>query len=574
MSLKSEIAGLFDSFADLLEFKGENPFKIKAFRNGSSAISNIEGDLEPLIKSGAVKDIKGIGKGLQSIIQEYYENGYSVEYESLLNEIPEGITELLKIRGLGVKKIKLLVDELGVNSLDELAKACKENKVASIKGFGNKTEESILKEIERINASKDFSLLSASEIEANRILSILNDIEGIKKIEITGELRRSCEIISKIEYVILVDSEVSFLPNLKNKVVVKDSFSKKIISKNSNEKTFELVYKGCEIEPSLSIKVFIYYTNAPEDFIRLLYITTGSKEFTEAYDLSELEHAPVKDEAGIFNEFNMKYVIPEMREKEYLTAAPGLKANSDLDFELFQGLLHFHTNASDGKNSLTDMVSAAKEFGFKYAAVCDHSKSAYYANGLNEERILLQKKEIAGITFENGLRILQGVESDILKDGELDFTDEFLKEIDFVVASIHSRFNMTEDEMTSRIIKAVENPYTDLLGHPTGRLLLARAPYKVNIRKVIEACARNEVAIEINANPHRLDLDWRNIYYAREKGCLFSINPDAHDIYGITDIKYGIKVARKAGLKSAEVINCFDYESFIKFLNRKVKRNI
>ncbi|HEX2960893.1 MAG TPA: PHP domain-containing protein [Ignavibacteriales bacterium] len=267
-------------------------------------------------------------------------------------------------------------------------------------------------------------------------------------------------------------------------------------------------------------------------------------------------------------------VIPEMREKEYFSAPEKLRKNSELGILDFRGLLHFHTTYSDGKNTLTEMAEAAKDNVFTYLAVCDHSKAAFYANGLTEARVLEQKKEIEKVSRSLDIPIFHGVESDILKDGELDYDTDFMKNFQFVVASVHSRFKLSEEEMTSRIIKAVENPYTDLLGHPTGRLLLQRSPYNLDLKKVIDACAANNVAIEINASPNRLDLDWRMIYYAREKGCMFSINPDAHSILGIEEINYGIRVARKGGLQPEEVINCMDLESFKKFLLRKVKRDI
>lgn len=250
-----------------------------------------------------------------------------------------------------------------------------------------------------------------------------------------------------------------------------------------------------------------------------------------------------------------------------------LKQNSDISINNFKGLLHFHTTYSDGKNTLIEMLREAEKEGFKFAAVCDHSKSASYANGLSEGRVLLQKQEIRTIMSELQLHLFHGIESDIIQDGSLDYRDDFLSNFDFVVASVHSGFHMEQDKMTNRIIKAVENLHTDLLGHPTGRLLLSRDSYKVNLKKIIDACAANKVAIEINANPHRLDLDWRMIYYAREKGCLFAINPDAHSTGDISFIKYGVMIGRKGGLQSTELINFFNVNEFKKFLNRKIKRN-
>jgi DNA polymerase (family 10) len=263
-----------------------------------------------------------------------------------------------------------------------------------------------------------------------------------------------------------------------------------------------------------------------------------------------------------------------MREEEYFSLKEKYRKNSDLELSKMQGLLHFHTTFSDGRDTLDSMIAKAKELGFNYATVCDHSKSAFYANGLNEERILEQKKILKKFSEENHFVVLQGIESDILSNGSLDYSNEFLKNIDFVVASVHSQFNLSESEMTKRIISAIENPYTDLLGHPTGRLLLSRDSYKVDIKKIIDACASNDVAIEINSNPRRLDLDWRWIYYARNKGCKFAINADAHSTEDIIYTKFGISIARKGGIQTNEVINCMTLNEFKNFLKRKAKRNL
>ena len=273
-----------------------------------------------------------------------------------------------------------------------------------------------------------------------------------------------------------------------------------------------------------------------------------------------------------FQQNNLPYVAPPMREKQYFDAPDKLRVQSDISFSDFKGLLHFHTDWSDGQNTLPEMLSEAENLGFEYAAVCDHSKSAFYANGLSKEQILKQKVEIDSLKSSQNIKIFQGIESDILNNGSLDYDNDFLLTFDFVTASIHSNFNMSKNEMTARIIKAIEAPFTDLFAHPTGRLLLRRNGYPVDIKKILDACAANDVAIEINASPFRLDLDWRNIYYAREIGCKFAINPDAHSTAGISNIKYGIMVAQKAGLQKSELINHYTEKEFISFINRKINR--
>jgi DNA polymerase (family 10) len=320
------------------------------------------------------------------------------------------------------------------------------------------------------------------------------------------------------------------------------------------------------------IPVKIFYFDEKTDYERALLVTTGSFEFVnKIFGLKVLKG---ESEEEIFQNAKIPYVIPEMREEEYvLVKDKKLKENSDLNLNQLKGLLHWHTTYSDGRDSLESMLGQAEKMKFTFAAVCDHSKAAAYANGLKEERVIAQKEEIEKLRSRYKLKIFQGIESDILSDGSLDYPDEFLPHFDFIVASVHSRFNLDEKEMTARIIRAIENPYTDLLGHPSGRLLLARDPYKIDTKKIIDACAANFVAIEINSHPKRLDLDWRWIYYAREKGCMFSINADAHSIEDISKLKYGIMMGRKGGLMSSEVINCYEPEAFKKFLTRKVKRN-
>ncbi len=557
MADKKEIITLLDKIADLMEYMGENPFKMNAFRNGANTLRSSEEEIEELIKTKELNKLKRIGKRLQAVIYEFNETGNSSLLSELKKDVPSGIDELLKVRGLGPKKIKLLYTELGISNIGELEYACKENRLALLKGFGNATQIKILNEIEKSKVYNKYILLNTAEEYSDQILERISDLDSITEVAITGELRRGMEIISELQFIVLTKDN--------NKVC-------KEISKNFKCKKLD---KTIEIKDGFSIPIKIFTVQSEEEFTHKLFETTGSKEFLDRINYNPKDILPTRDEKEIFKNLNVPFIIPEMREPEYLDVrTQNLLHNSDLSFDHMKGLLHFHTTYSNGRNSLIEMLREAEKKGFQYVAVCDHSKSAFYANGLSRERILLQKQEITRNIEEFNLLLFHGIESDILHDGQLDYEDDFLVNFDFIVASIHSRFHMEHDEMTRRIIKAVENPYTDLLAHPTGRLLLSRDPYKVDMKKIIDACAANKVAIEINANPHRLDLDWRMIYYARDKGCLFSINPDAHSTEDISYIKYGIMVGRKGSLQSNEVINCYDKNKFIDFLNRKVKRNL
>ncbi|MDP3150123.1 MAG: DNA polymerase/3'-5' exonuclease PolX [Ignavibacteria bacterium] len=559
MAEKKEIINLLDEIADLLEFRSENPFKISAFRNGSNSIRKINEDINELVNSGKLKEVKGIGKGIYGVIEEYCSHGFSTALEELKKDIPESLFELFLIHGLGPKKIAQLFNQEKISSIDELRTACIENKLVTVKGFGEKIQQKILEEIKQLEANKKLLLIHFAEREVDKIKSILERIHFIKKFEFTGEVRRTREVYSSIEVLVLVEpGKTEELTHVLQTEIEIDDVSEGMIKS----------------DVAFNLPLTIHIADSDKDFINRLFVTTGSMEFLRKINYSSDIHI-AKSEEEIFTLMNSIYIAPEMREEEFfLLRRHELKLPSILTTKHLKGFLHFHTTYSDGLFPLEEMVSSAKNLGYEYFAVCDHSKTAAYANGLSEQRILLQRKEIEVIAAKNDWRLLQGIESDILTNGDLDYPAEILQEFQFVVASVHSNFSLSEDDMTKRIIKAVENPFTDVLGHPTGRLLLHRAPFKHDIKKIIDACSRNNVAIEINAHPNRLDLDWRNIFYAREQGCLFSINADAHSLENIALAKYGVTIARKGGIQPEEVINCFSNKDFSKFLNRKVKRKV
>lgn len=548
MLSKYQIADLLDEIADMLDFTGENVFKVNAYKNGASSIRKCEADIIPIISGKKLNEIKGIGKGLQSVIYEFVETGNSSLIEELKSKVPQGLSQLLKIRGLGAKKILLLFNNLDIKNIEELENACIEKKLTTIKGFGEKIQEKILEEIEKIKENKKFLLLSIALKYAEEISSKLKYLGLNIKYEYTGELRRKCEIISSIEFIVQISQELD-----KEKIAADFELS---VDQNIGQNT------------SIYAVPLIFHFISPDEYIEKLFVTTGSNDFVKKI-ADNKTISGFNSEEELFNSFNVNYVIPEMRESEFFDHNQNFTQNSNLEFEGYNGLLHFHTTYSDGTNSIEEMAKAAIGMGLEYAIVCDHSKTAAYANGLQEDRLAIQGREIKQLAKKLNFPLFQGIESDILGDGSLDFPEEALRELKFVVASVHSRFNLDEKEQTARIIKAVENPFTRLLGHPSGRLLLSREPYKIDIKKIIDACADNKTAIEINASPNRLDLDWRWIYYAREKGCLFAINADAHSIADLSKTMYGIAVARKAGLLKSEVINYYALAEFEKFLTIK-----
>lgn len=545
---RKEIIRALEEIADLLEFNSENVFKVNAFRNGANSIRRFEGDFELLVEEKKLNSVKGVGTALQSVIHDLYRKGTSSLLLELKKELPEGIHELFKIKGIGPKKVKQLFSELNISSIADLENGCINNRLITIKGFTQKTTENILAEIEKYKENQKYLLLSDALKIVDNIKHKLNDV-SFDAFEVTGEVRRRREIVSKIEFLTGGDFEKisSTIKNVFNNV-------------NITERTISVA--------DFQIPVIFHYS-IENDFACNLLITTGSREFLEFYKIDEFSSSE-KSEHEIFRKMKISYHAPVLREKEFIESMSRVPDEKELiQISDLKGFLHFHTNYSDGMNSILEMVLSAKEFGYNFFAVCDHSKSAFYANGLSEERILLQNKELTKVSSENSLNILQGIEVDILQSGELDYDLDFIENFDFVVASVHSRFNMSEIDMTNRIIKAIEHPKTNVLGHPTGRLLLSRDSYAININKIIDACSQNNVAIEINSNPRRLDLDWRNIYYAREKGCKFSINQDAHSIEDIQNIKFGVWIAQKGGVTPSEVINCYNFEMINKFIKDK-----
>ncbi len=551
---KKELLNTLNQLADLSEFAGENPFKVRAYRNAVNALRYINDDFEEMIETNELLKVKGIGKGIFATIKEIFENGYSTELISLKEKAPKGIEDLLQIRGLGIKKLILLNKELQVENIDDLTEVIESGKLNEIKGFGEKSIEKIKTEINRIITTKHLLLLDEAFEIAGSLKKKMENIPGIIKVELTGQLKRILEIISRIDLLVLVNpnSKKECIDNLKETFVIAEE-------KGGNE------ISVLRLKAAKKREIYLHIVTSEEEFTKADFILTGSEYFTSKFtDLS----ADFKSEKEIFSENKIHFVAPEMREEETENILLRDSSPSDLDFPGMKGMLHFHTVYSDGANSLEEMVIAGKESGFEYFAVCDHSKSAFYANGLTEERLIEQHDEIAALRKKLGVEIFHGIESDILKDGSLDYSDEILSGFDFIIASVHSNFNLPEEEMTGRIIKAIESPYSNAIGHPTGRLLLRRDGYKLNILKILDACAANNTAIEINANPHRLDLDWRNYDYAREKGALFTINADAHATSHIEYTKYGVMIARKGGIKKSEVINYLSLEKFKKFISK------
>ncbi|WKV08332.1 DNA polymerase/3'-5' exonuclease PolX [Thermoanaerobacterium sp. CMT5567-10] len=565
---KKTVINILNEIGLLLELKGENPFKSRAYYNAARTIEVLDDDIEKLIKEDRLKDVRGIGDALNKKLTELITTGRLEYYENLKASIPEGLIEMLKIPGLGPKKIKTLYDKLDIKTVGELEYACIENRLVELPGFGEKTQKKILEGIQFIKQFSGKHLFMDAYLEATSLKQYLIDSGLTIRCEIAGSLRRRKEIVKDIDILATCDNPEKLM----------DVFTK-------YEGVRDIVAKG-ETKTSITLKSGINVdlrVVKDEEYPYALHHFTGSKEHNTAMrhrakqmGIKMNEYGLFKDdllikcrdEEEIFYNLNLSYIPPELRENmgEIEAAEKGLLPVL-IDEKDIKGVFHVHTIYSDGANTLSEMVNAARDRGYKIIGITDHSKSAFYANGLKEEDILRQLDEIDELNHKYAdIKILKGIESDILRDGSLDYDEDILRRFDFVIASVHSNFKMSKDDMTERMIKAIKNRYTKIIGHLTGRLLLARDGYDLDVYKVIDSAAEYGKIIEINSSPYRLDLDWRYIKYAKEKGVKFAICPDAHRIEGLDDIKYGIGIARKGWLEAKDVINTYDFDELNKIL--------
>ncbi|RZK66846.1 MAG: DNA polymerase/3'-5' exonuclease PolX [Pedobacter sp.] len=540
-----------------MELHEVNPFKIKSIANAYFKVDKLPFSLKdkPLDE---IDKIDGIGKSLAGKIIELLQTGELKELNDIIGETPEGVVEMLGIKGIGPKKILIIWRTLGIESIGELYYACNENRLIEAKGFGLKTQEEIKNAIEFKLAANGRFLYAQVEGFANTIYSQISEwlikVDNHSSLGFAGQFRRACEIIDELEFVIGAEQVEEVQTSLE---------------------TFEplslILGENCFItttEAGLRIKVFVVDKS---DFYLEWFKLTGNTEHVEQI-LNLAGDGPFKSEEAIYSKAGLAFIEPELREglDEIALAKennlPKLITDEDL-----KGSLHNHSTWSDGVHTLEQMAVYCKDtLNLQYLGICDHSKTAVYAKGLNEQRVFAQHLEIDELNKKlSPFKIFKGIESDILSDGSLDYSDEVLKTFDFVVASVHSNLRMDESKATARLLKAIENPYTTILGHPTGRLLLSRAGYPIDYKKIIDACAANKVVIEINANPLRLDLDWRWHRYALEKGVLLSVNPDAHRTEGFQDMRYGILVARKGGLSADKCLNAFSLQEITEYFNAK-----
>lgn len=549
-----EIAKTFQQLGDLMELHGENPFKIRSYQNAYLTLRKLDRPLAEMNKA-EMDDIKGVGSAIAAKIIELLESGKMQLLEKYKAVTPPGVIEMMDIDGFGPKKVFTVWKDLGVESVGELLYAVNENRLIELKGFGKKTQDALKQKLAYYQRSKDKFHYATLEAEAADLLHYLQKKLPDVKISLVGAIRRHANIIDAIE--ILIGTANNLDQIFDNQTLTKKEESNNLITAIT-ENAYPVTIYNC----------------AAAEFGSQLFFLTATPAFIDAFQkkfpgVVETEHLP--DEEGFFQEANLPYIAPELRESaEILQKAAAGNLPKLIEEKDIIGVLHAHSTYSDGINTLREMAEYTQKQGFAYLGITDHSKAAFYANGLQPERVLQQWAEIDVLNEElKPFRIFKGIESDILNDGSLDYPEEILKGFDFIIASVHSNLRMDEAKATQRLITAIENPYTTILGHPTGRLLLSREGYPIDHQKVIDACASNGVCIELNANPYRLDLDWTWISYALEKGISIAINPDAHSLTGIHDIHYGVLSARKGGLDAENCLNTKSVEAFEAFIRRR-----
>ena len=578
---KSAVTDILEEIAVLLELKGENPFKARAYTNAARALDNFEGDLEKLVAEKRLGEMAGVGDALQLKITELVTTGRLKYYEDLRASVPEGLLALMAIPSLGAKKIKALHEKLQITSVAELEAACRARKVRVLPGFGAKTEEKLLAGIAQARDYSALYLYAEAWTQAEEIREALRDHEDVIQLSVGGSLRRGKEVVKDLD----------FVASSRAPEAVMDYFVSlpwvKTVTNHGPTKSSVLLKSGIAADLRVVSDVqFPYalhhFTGSKEHNVamRQRAIAQGKKLsewglFETGPDKKTKENedgklVPCRTEEDIFAALGLQYIPPELRENMgEIEAAEARKIPRLVDWTQLHGTFHCHTNWSDGRNTLAEMAGEAHELGLEYLGIADHSKSSIQANGLNEQRLAEQIELIADYNAKNpDFHVFAGSEVDILKDGRLDFADDVLAKLDYAVASVHNAMGQSEEEMTARVIRAMENEYVTMLGHATGRLLLQREAYKINLEKIIDCAARTGTWIELNCSSWRMDLDWRWWHRAREKGVKCVINPDAHRTAQLSTLRHGATIARKGWLRRDDVMNTLSLADIRKVLGK------
>lgn len=557
-----------NEIALLLEVSGENPYKARAFTTAARTLQGLEEDIAPLVRSRAIADLPGIGPTTLGVLADLVETGDSAYLDQLRETTPEGLVEMLRIPGLGPARIHRLHAELGVDSVAGLEAAAEDGRLAALAGFGHKTAARILRGIAVLRETSGQVLHSLAAAESQRLTRILGRLPGVARAGVAGSLRRSAEVVRDIDLVI----ECEAAPVDVAAAAARMAGVREVLGGGGPSIALRLAN---------GMRADVHCVPAAAATLAT-WLATGSRAHCEAVrDRLRVNGYEVRDdtlvdgagrrvdvdEEGLYRLAGLAWVPPELREArgEVEAAAahalPALVEQHDI-----RGVLHCHSDYSDGTTSIMEMARAAQARGWEYLGISDHSQSAAYAGGLDRENVLRQHEEIDRVNGElDGFRVLKGIEADILADGRVDFGDDLLDRFDYVIASVHSRFSMGEAQMTERILKAMDDPRVTILGHPTGRLLLAREPYPVNVEALIERAATTGVALELNCDPHRLDLDWRWLQVARSRGATIELGPDAHSPDGLDYVDFGVRIARKGWLEAPDILNTRAVSEVLRF---------
>jgi DNA polymerase (family 10) len=584
---QNQVAAILDEIGTLLEIQGENAFRCNAYHNAARALQQLEMPLADLVAQDKLRTIPGIGETLRDKITTLVTTGRLPFHEDLRAKTPPGLLAMLRIQGMGPKKVKALYEQLGIDTLDKLKAACESGQVAELRGFGEKTQAKILEGIEFLGQGADRVRIDEALPLAELLLQQLAECPGVIRIELCGSLRRRKETIKDIDILIssakagpIMDAFVK-LPQVVQVIAHGDTKSSIIAAGEPG-----VLAPGGKGRVVMNADLRIV---SDKQFPFALHYFTGSKEHNVAmrqraiqyglklneYELAgEGKSMPCKDEADLFKALGLDYIPPELREHTgEIDAAATHHIPRLIEPDELQGTFHCHTVASDGHATLEEMVQAARKLGLKYLGIGDHSQSLTVANGLTPERVRKQHAEIDALNAKlKGFRVFKGTECDILADGSLDFDDELLATFDYVVASVHTHFGQSQEDMTARIIKAIRHPRVTMLGHATGRLLLRREGYKVDLEAVLQEAAKHGTLIEINAHPQRLDLDWLHCKRAKALGVQLVINPDAHSTHDIAYVAYGVNVARRGWLEKKDVFNTQTAAQVAKALQARKKK--
>jgi DNA polymerase (family X) len=569
---KKAVAQVLEQIAAFLELKNENPFRIRAFRTAARAITSFPGDLRQSLEDGSLAAAKGIGPATLQIVSELVGTGQASMLEELREQIPPGLVEMLEISGLGVAKIRQIHEVLGIDSLPELEAAAHDGRLAKLPRFGPRTSENILKAIAFVRQASDYRLSHHAADEAEGLRAALGRLPGVTNAIIAGDVRRRSEVVRHLVIVLVAEASPAELFRRLSQLPGVHEFA------GQDERRLTLRFAGgasAQIVATTPVNAgaVLVQATGSEGHLRELAAWATDKGF--AFNGAALwrgsQFVATPDEETFYQALGLDFIPPELREGRGEVAAatsgelPRLVEQRDV-----RGFLHCHTSYSDGSNTVEELAMACKAAGYDYLGVTDHSQAAAYAGGLRPDDLARQADEIDQVNGRlEGFRVLKGIEADILQDGRIDYEERVLERLDFVIASVHSRFNMGEKEMTARMLTAMDNPYLTIIGHPTGRLLLSRDPYPIDLDAVIEKAAATGVALEINADPHRLDLDWRVLRQARDRGVAISIGADAHSVAGLGYVEYGIGMARKGWLRPDDILNARPVGEFVRYARRR-----